>query len=627
MGLEDDLATLRAAVDGDERLDDELRAAIARLADSNDDRALHLLVEAFTWSVYTSWTELKDALSASKHSEASAYVASRFRTWWDDDDTLCISHAAPVLARRGATETLPILREMSDVAADDSIVLRALLVARIALGDVDAMEPARDEFLSGRSHQGTDAYPEHVMELAGAEAFYDTFAPIVRRYQDGETELRDAAATVAFQVTHRPHRYEGAKRVDLPWPERDPRWAELGVEILEQRPRPKLIHYASQLLDVPHPDGHALRESVGLGPKESNPLLDGLPDALLESHRAGGWGLYDALGVTWIEARSVTLADLEALFEAWGERARDVRGFSIRGRRFDTPAFTKLFGWTGLDAFTHFDFAYTPMRANDMLALCASEGMRHATYLNVRSIAAKKPPLAALGKSLRGLRALAIGSGGDYGPQYGLPILMQLADASFDRLELYDFRFERSMAGFGDTKLARELGELRVAGWYRMGDDAAELLRRIANGGGRLRRLELPDCFRNLGTGDWNDPACELATLEAIDLRGGATSDLFPMLAQAWFIPQLSELGLARTWAFQDRLEPMLSIEMPQLKRLSLRSVDALDRGLFERLVHAPLAANLEWLDVGGATDLRTRDESIAPDHVRRAMRAAGWPS
>lgn len=625
MGLEDDLTTLRSAIDGDERLNDELRAAIARLAESTDDRALHLLVEAFTWSVYTSWTELKDALVASKHSDASRYLASQFQTWWDADETLCISHAAPVLARRFSTEALPTLREMSEIAADDSIVLRALLVARIALGDVEAMEPARREFLSGRSHQGTDAYPEMVMELASAEAFYDTFAEIVRRYQAGDNDLSDAAAKIAFQVTDRPYRYEGRKRVLLPWPERDPRWAELGVEILAQRPRPKLIPYAEKLLRVPHPNQV---KQIGRETDPHDRLLDDLPETLLQMHREGGWALYERHGVKWIAARSLMMADLDALFDAWGDRARSIRGLSMRGRQLVTAAFEKLFGWQRLERFTHFDFSYMPMKAADMHALIDSQGMHDAIYLNVRSIAAKKPPLGRLG-SWKSLRALVLGSGGDYGPQYGLSTLMELAEGrpALDRLELHDFRFERSMASFGDTDLAGELGELRIAGWYRMGNDASALLHRIASHGGRLRRLELPGCFRNLGPGDWNEHgSTSLESLSAIDLAGGATSDLFPGLANAWFIPQLRELGLGRTYVYQDRFAPMLEIEMPELRRLSLRDVEGLDRALFERIVDAPLARHLEYLDVGGATDLRTDDARVAPPHVRRAMRAAGWP-
>ncbi|WP_146157600.1 hypothetical protein [Enhygromyxa salina] len=188
-------------------------------------------------------------------------------------------------------------------------------------------------------------------------------------------------------------------------------------------------------------------------------------------------------------------------------------------------------------------------------------------------------------------------------------------------------RIEASLLELPDSELGQGLEELCLLDQYRVSGYAAAMLRRFGANGGKLRRLELPGCFGNLAPNTWNfDGGMDLPSLREVVLDGAATGDFFATLAHAWFLPQLTELSLASTYVFADRLDPLLSVDPLALERLSLRDCEGLRAELFEKVATSALVRNVKWLDVGGRTDLRGDTINRVSSQITDAMRAAGWP-
>jgi len=621
MSLEDDLQAVRDQIDGNVKYGDT--TPWERLGEADDERAVDLLLEGFEWAIYRTGEPAKTALMASPNADVSPKIGERLSRWWEDDATLCVAHGAGILAARGDDRVMDELVRMSEVAKDDAIVLRGLLIARASLGDASANEAIRGRFLGGNDLHGDDSYPEKMLPLLSPAAFYDCFAEVFTRYQAGEDALGRKVSKLAFVLTTPKTKYEGGTRVSLPMPERDPRWFELGVEILAERPRPQLSAYAPKLLDVEHPEREARLRDIGWPePPKPDPIFTKLPEQFEALRKNGDWSLRRGVGGWYLYTRTLKIAQLDELLEALGDTLDEIPGLSIAGRPLKPAAFTKLFGWEGLARFTHLDVSSTPMKLPDVRKLLRSRHAAQLEHLDLTGLRLKKPPFAELRKleKLRSLRALSTWENIHWGDAELAAIVK--SGLPFERLDLPSWRLGSELELYGVNESARALRTILLTNQWSLGPAAPRFLQGLAENEGQLERLDVSGCFANVGPGDWNlaDDA-PMPSFRVLQARGTKVRDFVAQLVDAWFFGQLEDLDLAHV-GFHEAL---LTAKAP-LKKLSLRGAHGLDGAALEKLGQAPIAEHLEWLDVGGATDLRVDDIERVPEHVQEAMRAADWP-
>ena len=627
--LEADLGEVREAITKNQKYG--AKEAIARLGESTDDRALEMLLDAFEWALLRSCEPAKSALTTSPHPEVSVRIAERLPGWWEEKERahsrLCVSHAGAVLAARGDVRALDAVRAIAEKAreASDNIVLRGMLFARVGMGDTAAQDEVREHFLTGPAHQGADAYPEKLLGVVSPAAYFDTFASIAAAYQDGDNTMAKKAGTVLFRVTQPQTKYEGTVRVQLPMPERDPRWFELGARMVAERPRPSIHSYAFALLDVPHPDAEARRAELGVEAPRPDPRLAKLPDTLKARHEEGAFAFWPAAyGTRWIHCPGLKLGELQELLDALGDDAADVRGLSLAGRPLNKAAFTKVFGWEGLRHFTHLSLAsMRNLVLSEVRKLAKSPHLEQLEHLDLRAPAAKDPySVIAKAKNLPALRSLRLGGTDSHQP--GDDALRKLLAGSLRlrALELGHFKLQAATVELARSELGVGLEELTFVGQYRRASDISAFLEALAEGGGTLRRLVLERCFGNMSPQSWGAAPATLRELVVTN----AGSAFFAPFAESPLLPQLERLSLASSYLDATALAPLLEANAPELRHLSLRHCAGVDRALLEALVQSPLVARVETLDVGGRTDLRADAIDAAPPRLAEAMRAAGWP-
>jgi hypothetical protein len=618
--------------------------AIECLRASTDDRAVEALLHLFEWAKLRSCEPAKSALMHSAHPEVALRIADRLETWWkqevEEHTRLCVSHAGAVLAALGDARVLPQVQEIGRLAeeAEDNIVLRGMLFARVGIGDESAQQEVRTHYLTGPAHQGADAYPEKLLGVVSPEAYFDTFAPIVREYQEGDNSLGSKASKLLFHLTSPAHEYRGTERVHKPLPPRDPRWLELGVELMRERPRPVIFGYAPQLLDIDHPRREQLLEAlptsaIGSEPNPVAALLDGLPAEFEQLRAKAAWRLFSASGVVWLHAAALKLGEVEALFDALGEaKAAQIRGFSLAGRKLNAQAFAKLFRWPGLGRFTHLSLASMPnLKVAELRQLAASEHVAQLEHLDLKGLVPSKPPFKALARRevFPNLHTLLLAPAEGVEPTEAALAPLFSGSLRVRRLTLIGYRIDRAVLELAGSEFGRELEELAIPGQYPVSRTVAQMLSLLGEQGGKLRRLELPNCFNNLSPSSWVvENGHELETLSELVLDGAATESLFEALADAPFLPRLRSLSLARAGVPSQRFAPMLEVEMPSLVELSLNSAAGVNADWLRELARAPASwiTQLERLDLRGPTDLRAGDIDLLPESAQAAVRAVGWP-
>jgi hypothetical protein len=637
-----------------------MKALAPRLAELDDDRALELLLEIFVLE----WEGRDRAgLRALIHSVApgaSLALVQRLPGWVERKKAgevqlgRLLAEACQVLSARGDAAALPGLVEATGLAGDDRLLSQRLLVARMALGDEPAAEELRQRWLRP-CYSGEDKIGKEILERSAPEVAYRFLAPIVRAHQGGDDSLRDTAAKLLFDLTTPEHRWggpDGTERIELPLPPRDPAWFELGLELLEQRPRPHLHGYLRPLLALPHPRREELLEAAsqryphaglltGLRPPAGHPLLAHLDPERLESHGVVPERFRQEPSGEWtLLARSGRLVELSGILEGLGERASLVTGIDFGGRAMPPNAAELVAAWEDLGRFRRLSLKGSVLKLPALRKLLKSPHLGAVEQLDLGFTQLTGTGLAALGKArtLPRLRSLLLACDEGRHSASDLEALVQgPALAGLEELSLAGWRLEGGWRALGGSTLGRNLLCLDLSEQHHLGHDLARLLHCLAEHDARLETLKLGYSFQGVrqGSDDWNHwlddqaqqrPVTPLAGLRRLEL---AVVD-GPMLAAllgASIFPGLTALDLSDSTLAGEDLALFAAQDPPSaLAELRLRHVQRIDRAAIERLAAWPQAARLELLDVGGRTDLRSDALEGLPDGMVRAIEAAGWP-
>jgi hypothetical protein len=631
-----------------------------RLAAINDDEALDTLLDIFTSDRHSD-KRSASALVEATHPQTSARLADRMLEWISRKDHRlgpALSKGCEVLVRRGDASVLPVLAEGTRLAGDDTILTRNLLIARVALGDQASSDELRDRFVVPR-YSGEDRIAEYFIAWAGPAATFDLLAPIVRAFHDGDETMRNAAPKVLFSLTNPTTRSEGTTRIELPLPPRDPRWFELGLELLLARTRPAIASAAEKLLDVEHParlsllkaaherlkGSRALAERVHAD--EPHPILSHLDDELVArcdlraaiTREDDGWTL---------SMRDLKRADVEATLQKLGERAQLITGLSFGGRQLNEEAMQILAEWPSMGHFTRVNLAFTPITPKGMSELLRSPHLGRLEVLDLSGCGLNKAALRALGKAktLPTLNALYLARGERDKP--GAAEVQALIDGPlFSRLTRLRLKGWDLTGDAVPTTICQALGGSQVGKNLRwldlsnqaglLGDRLSSLLHCLAENGGQLDTLILASCYRPAQGGeDWTtwqapdglQPATPLLSLRRLVLdECGVDSDFLAALVRAGFFKDLTSLSMRRNALDSRQLTPLVEYQGPcSLEVLDLSDCAKLDRPALEALAGWPHAAKLRRLGLHGRTDLRNEDLDHIPDGIRQAVLAAGWP-
>ena len=574
-----------------------------RLAASTHDAALDALIQLFFHERYCYHRPAKAALIDAVHPETSARLAARMVEWApDEDQNLATSHGAEVIARRGDASVAPRLREALALVDEEdmSIVGRSLLIARLALGDGGA-----DELRAiYREHEDGSAL-EDTIAWGGASAYYEAFAPIVEAYQqqDGANEFRLAPA-ILFDI------------VADDAPDADPRWFELALTLRQARARPKIAHLVERVLArVAHPNREALLRTAAAESRSrflrrlagEHELLDGVDPAFVDKHDLkhalreadDGWVLH-----TWTHRAE----DIEAILDRLGTH---IVGLSFRGRQLPVAAIAKLAEHTMLARVRRLDLSGNSLGTEGVATLLKSPYIGELTHLALDHCALGTPALTILGHttSLPALRELSVAA--DRLGSEDLGGLLGPATTQLQALDLggWEVDFERLVSSATYPSLKR----LHATTTWKIEPLLEDL---------QLETLSFAGA-RNSYSIDWREVspgALRSLVLDDCMLSEERTEGLFV----APLMSSLRELSLAGCWV--PGVAQLLEVEAPELRRLSLRHVHAVDRDLLAKLAAWPVASRLEELDVGGDTDLRASDLDDLPEPVREAILRTSWP-
>lgn len=354
--------------------------------------------------------------------------------------------------------------------------------------------------------------------------------------------------------------------------------------------------------------------------RDEDPRVSLLPAELRARHEQHPLFLPRSLGAEWLDARKLKLTEIDAVLDALGGRAGDLRGLSFHGRNLGKPGFTKIAAWPGLAHFTHLSIAHMPkLGAPELRKVLASKYIAQLEHLDVRGPSAKDPYPILAAANLPQLSSLSLGPSERNRPgPNAMPTLTGSA-LQLRRLELDGFpigAFEQ----LGESRLGRGLQELVVVGQRRQ--EVGTFLGLVADAN-RLQQLTLTRQRHDYAAKDWGERAPE--SLCALHIEGALPS-VFGPLATAPFVAQLERLELERCRLDLRAIEPLLARTAPSLTRLSLHDCVGMSDAIFDALVDSPFAANLVRLDLAG-TGLGSDVIQRAPEPIADAMRAAGWPA
>lgn len=602
------------------------------LAADASGRALPALLAMFVQAQSSNGGPAKLGLIRAQAPDTSTVVAGQLVDWFGAGHTLAAFHACEIVARRGDGSALEALQRLGEVAHEDAVVSRGALIARVALGDSAAA--ADWEALVGVpiSGGGFDHVARILRDVSTPERYFDVMHGYVERAQAGAKEWDHAAWQVLAKLFPTPQAEVKAEWIAPPPPPADPRWFELGLRMYREHATSMLQSYVPKLLAIDHPAKlECLRELVTTAPnaplyvrklaRAGHPLLadpDVCDQYALYEHllpRDGGWELW---------ARSYKRADIDAIVAALGDRAGEVTRLSFKSRALPADAFGKLAEHAGLAHFRALDLSSTGVDHKGLTALLKSPHLARLEELRFRGLKPSKSTGTALAK---------------------LPALVALHLGGDDNAKLGTKELELLLA----SKLAPRLRTLSLEQW-QLGNDTATLISGVANGA--LRELRLRGSIRLIKLPELLSLAHEhQVALEAIELRDPMTSaqaldwgevwpatlraltiqpandELLRSLVRAAPFRQLEALSVASTSGVtDDGLDVLDALADAALKRLDLRDNPRITGAGLRRIAASPLASQLVWLGVGGATNVRQADVDALSGQLRAAVIAAGWP-
>lgn len=600
-----------------------------RLAASSDDAALDALLTLFVAERYCYDRPAKRALVTAVHPQTGRRLAERMVECAPDEErNLVTSHGAEVLARRGQRDVVDLLRAALDATPeDDAIVQRCVLVAMIALG---APEHARLRALFVEEED--DHILRDLQVHAAPSDFFECFAPLLESFQaqrgspdEGPDHLFRLVPKVLFALSRGPDEPEDPA---LPNPEHliDPRWYELALALRTRRPRPPMAYDLESLLERARrepPPGFTewvarARETASRSRflarlAGEHALIDGLIEkqrldeefvAQQDLRRAvqqgdEGWTL-----VTWAHKAD----DIRAIFERMGE---ELSGISFRGRGLPAAAVPKITPLLDTFRISRVDLSRNPLGQEGLLALLQSGHVAHVTHLDLSDIRVTGGSFGALGHTdaLPALRSLQIA--GEHGPKELASLLEGDALTAVTDLGLAGWKVD--FARLVDSAAFQGMRRLHVTTTF----EARPLLMRLES----LVELSFQSAARNysLRCDEYGPSALERLVLDFChvhDSQGG--------IFQSPLLDTLTELSFEGAWF--PAFDALLAREPKSLRRLSLRHVRTIDRDHLARLAAWPTLEQLEWLDLGGDTDLSPDDLQLLPESAREAVRATRWP-
>ncbi len=257
------LGVLEAAVES--RDEDALGTAAAALAQLDDGRAVDALLDVFAVplasDLYTVRGNIKKSLIEAVHPNTSRLVVERIQAGWGNAE----GPALEVVARRGDPTVTPALHELVQSVAPEGATQEAFdagtftkcrkylnaVIALVALDDSDGIasigtflraggfDGHLDRSETAFQHACTKSH-SYVMEFLGnlvrwttPAGCYAVAGSLVRDFVAGTTRLWSVSSILLMHIAdharNNPRRFSQSPARPI-----DPRWLELGLEILDQ---------------------------------------------------------------------------------------------------------------------------------------------------------------------------------------------------------------------------------------------------------------------------------------------------------------------------------------------------------------------------------------------------------
>ncbi len=573
MGIQDDIAQARRLAQTDRSR--EWVELAPRLARSTNDDALDALLLLFVAERWDSDPPARKALVDGKHPQTGSRLAENLEKWLADEDTnLLVAFAAEILAQRDERDAIPRLRASFDATPEDDYVLRASQIAALlALGE--AMEDvARADYVEFEDQELLAL----VLRLA-PDAYFDSYAPLLGSDVPKRLQPPILSTLLAAQRTL------------------DSRWTELGNRLKSERPPPFLAHFIPRL---------TTSSEVAVG--SDHPLSD-VDEAFAAKHDLHNALVHNAHGWTLV-TKAHSRADIVAIFAKLGTK---LTGLSFRNRRIPAKHMSDIGVLANELRLGALDLSGNPLGVMGLRSLLARPFPK-LTHLNLghANLTAKAYELLSSTSSLPALRSLHLAREGDKPSKDFLTALVSGDALQLKELSLAHWR-SLDFAELVDSRFFASLERLHVTTTFEIDPLLANL--------GELRELSFAGALRNYAL------VCRdvgPSKLERIVLDGCAVDPRTGGLFESTLFGTIRELSLER--AYFGAFDKMLETDPPALRHLNLRHVNTINRAALERLANWPPTQRLEWLDVGGDTDLRAQDVEVLPESARDAVRRAGWP-
>lgn len=533
-----------------------------RLAESTHDDALDALLLLFVAERWDSDPPARKALVDGKHPQTGSRLAENLERWLADEDTN--------LLVAFAAEILAQRDERDAVprlrASFDATPEDDSVLRASQIAALLALGEPMEEVARADYVEFEDQELLALVLRLAPDAYFDSYAPLLGSDVPKRLQPPILSTLLAEQRTL------------------DSRWTELGNRLKSERPPPFLAHFIPRL---------TTSTKVAIG--RDHPLADvdetfaakhDLDNALV--HNAHGWTL-----VTKAHSRD----DIVAIFAKLGTK---LTGLSFRNRRIPAKHMSDIGVLANELSLGALDLSGNPLGVTGLRSLLARR-LPKLTHLNLghANLTAQAYELLSSTSSLPALRSLHLAREGNKPSQAFLTALVSGDALQLKELSLAHWR-SLDFAELVDSRLFASLERLHVTTTFEIDPLLANL--------GELRELSFAGALRNYGL---------VLDRCAVDPRRGG-------LFESTLFGTIRELSLER--AYFGAFDKMLEADPPALRRLNLRHVHTINRAALERLANWPPTQRLEWLDVGGETDLRAQDIEVLPEFARDAVRRTGWP-